>query len=81
MSNPFYQQQNYFNPQMSNIYQMLTHSNNPIRLFKQLAMNNPTLQPILNMLNQGISPQQLFNNICQQKGINPQEFIKNLTGR
>jgi hypothetical protein len=48
-------------------------------LFNRLASNNPNLQPIVNMIYKGVSPQQIFNNICQQKGINPQEFLKQIT--
>ena len=80
MSNPF----NALNPAMSNIrnaYQMLTNAQNPMQVFQQIAGNNPQLQPILNALRGGMNPQQLFMNMCQQRGINPQEFLKNITGR
>lgn len=87
MSNPF----NALNPNtpfnansMANIrsmYQMLTQSKNPMQTFQQMAMNNPKLQPIMNMLRQGANPQQLFMDMCQQRGINPQEFLKNITGK
>lgn len=87
MSNPF----NAINPSnpynansmanLRNMYQMLTQSSNPMQTFQQLAMNNPKLQPVLNMLKQGANPQQLFINMCQQRGINPQDFLRNLTGR
>lgn len=66
---------------MRNIYQSLMNARNPIQMFQQMARNNPQLQPIMNMLNQGANPQQIFMNMCQQRGINPNEFIKNLTGR
>lgn len=62
-----------------NAYQMLTSSKNPIQVFQQLASNNPTLQPALTMLQQGINPQQIFNTMCQQRGINPQEFLRAIT--
>lgn len=64
-----------------NMYQMLTQSNNPTQMFRQLAANNPALQPAVNMLNQGMNPQQIFNTMCQQRGINPQEFLRNITGK
>ena len=81
MSNPFYNQ---MNPALNNIrgaYQMIMNSSNPMQVFTQIARNNPQLQPILNMLNNGANPQQLFNSLCQQRGINPQEFIKSITGK
>ena len=64
-----------------NTYQMLMQSKNPMQIFQQLARKNPTLQPALNMLQQGMQPEQVFNTMCQQRGINPQEFLKNITGK
>lgn len=64
-----------------NAYQMLTQSRNPMQVLQQLARQNPGLQPAINMLQQGMSPEQVFNTMCQQKGINPQEFLRNITGR
>lgn len=66
---------------MRNAYQLLTNSKTPLQLFQQLAGNNPNFQPVLQMLQQGRDPQQIFNILCQQRGINPQEFIKNITGK
>lgn len=87
MSNPF----NMLNPtnpinvnntaNIRSIYQTMMQSSNPMQMFKQLAGRNPALQPAINMLNQGISPQQVFNTMCQQRGINPTEFLKSITGK
>ena len=84
MSNPF----NTLNPAnpynsnnmagIRNIYQTMMNSRNPMQMFQQMARNNPNLQPIVNMLNGGANPQQIFNSLCQQRGINPQEFLKQL---
>ena len=86
MSNPF----NALNPNnpynsnnmagIRNIYQMMMGARNPMQMFQQYAQNNPALQPALNMLNSGMNPQQVFNTMCQQRGINPQEFLRNITG-
>ena len=81
MPNPFYSQ--YQTNQMSNyknIYNMLINSNNPIQLFNTMAQNNRQLKPIADMLNKGVNPQSIFNSMCEQRGINPQEFLKNITG-
>lgn len=87
MSNPF----NTLNPanpynsnamaNIRNIYQMMMNSGNPMQLFQQYAMNNPALQPAMSMLNSGMNPQQVFNTMCQQRGINPSEFLKSITGK
>ena len=66
---------------MRSVYQMLTQSPNPMQVFQNMAQQNPRLQPIMEMLRGGANPQQVFMNMCRQKGINPQEFIKNITGR
>lgn len=71
---------NPFNP-MSNIYQSMMNASNPMQLFSQLAMQNPRLQPILNALNGGANPQQLFYSMCQQRGVDPQAFLKSITNR
>ena len=64
-----------------NMYKMLTSSGNPIQLFENLASHNPNFQPILNALKSGTSPQAIFESLCKQRGINPQEFLRNIQGK
>lgn len=81
MSNPFNQSIQYNNmSNIRNIYQMFNNAKNPTEVFQRLAKNNPSLKPIMDMLNNGGNPQQIFYNLCQQRGIDPQEFLKNITG-
>ena len=61
--------------QMKSMYQAFQNAKNPMALFQQMATRNPQLQPVMNMLRQGMNPNQIFNQVCQQRGINPQEFI------
>ena len=49
-------------------------------MIQKLAQTNPNMQQVLNALNNGANPQTLFYQMCHQKGINPDEFIKNITG-
>ena len=79
MPNPF--NTNNVNPnfQLRNMYQMLMKSNNPMQMFEQLASKNPQMQPILSMLKTN-NPEQVFNSLCKQRGIDPQQFIKSITG-
>lgn len=84
MSNPF-NQLNPGNPMNSNslgyiknLYQAARNSSNPMQYFQMMAQNNPQLQPILNMVKSGGNPQQIFYNMCQQRGINPEEFLRAL---
>ena len=77
MPNPFYTQSQ-FNS-YKNIYNMLVNSRNPIQLFNTMAQNNKQLKPIVDMLSKGIDPKDIFNSMCEQRGINPQEFLKSIT--
>lgn len=78
MANPF--NMNNSNNMFKNIYQAMSQSQNPYEMFMRLAGNNPQMQPIVNAMRNGMNPQQIFNNMCQQRGINPNEFIKSITG-
>lgn len=60
---------------LNDIYEMLLNSANPQQLFTNLAKNDPQMAPILNLLTNGYSPEQVFNMLCKQRGINPEEFI------
>ena len=82
MANPFVANQTFgINMQnLKSMYQMIMNSSNPQALFMNLARQNPQLRPIANALSQGVSPQQVFNQMCQQRGINPQDFINTLKG-
>ena len=82
MKNPF----NALNPtpnptgmtSIQNAYRMLMNSQNPIQILQSMAQQNPALQPIVQMLRNGGNPQQLFINLCQQRGIDPNQFMKQL---
>lgn len=72
------------NPMMgydfSALQNMYRSMGNPMQMIQSMAMQNPRFQPILQALQGGANPQQLFNSLCQQRGINPQEFIRMITG-
>lgn len=63
--------------QLRNMYKNM---GNPMQMIQSMAMQNPRMQPIVQALQGGANPQQLFNTLCQQRGINPQEFLRNITG-
>ena len=65
---------------MKSMYQAFQNAKNPMALFQQMAMKNPQMQPILNMLKSGMNPNQILNDVCRQKGINPQELLNMLRG-
>lgn len=66
--------------QMRNMFQTFQNARNPMALFQQMAMSNPQLQPIMNMIRQGQNPQQILENVCKQRGINLQELMKMIKG-
>ena len=84
MPNPFFAQESNehstINPSqnLKDLYKLLTQSNNPIQLFTEIAKNNPNMAPVLNLLQNGYSPEQVFNMMCEKRGINPQEFMSKL---
>lgn len=65
--------------QMKEMYNAMKNGN-PMQVFQQMAMRNPNMKPIMNMINNGANPRDLFYQMCNQRGINPDEFLKNITG-
>ena len=85
MANPFYTG-GYSAPQynsqpnnINDIYRLLSNSKNPMQVFENIAKNNPNMAPILNLLHNGYSPEQIFVTMCQQRGIDPKQFMQNIT--
>ena len=73
-----------FNPQMlQNIQQVkglmsqLNMMKNPQGAIQQMAQNNPQLNQVLQMC-QGRNPKDVFYSVCQQRGIDPEQFIQML---
>ena len=66
--------------QMKNMMDMFRNSKNPMMLFQQMAQKNPQFQPVLNMMKQGMNPNQIFDSVCKERGINPQEFMNMFKG-
>lgn len=86
MGNPFFQgsrqdlinSNNNFND-IKNAYDIFSHSKNPIDAFMKMAEKNLQLQPIAQMLKSGGNPQQIFITLCNQRGIDPQQFLNSIT--
>lgn len=75
--NPF-NQSNAINPNFKSVYEALTKSSNPMQVLSSLAYANPSLQPIVNALNSGQNPQDLFYQLCSSRGVNPQDILNQL---
>lgn len=78
MANPFNTQNTDPTMQLKNVYKMLVESKNPQQVFERIAMNNPKMQPIVQALQNGNNPQQIFKSMCYQRGIDPDAFIKSI---
>lgn len=65
---------------IKNVYKAMSQSQNPYQMFMNLAGNNPQMQPIIQAMQNGGNPQIIFNQMCQQRGIDPNDFIKSITG-
>lgn len=59
---------------------LMNAGRNPMAMLESMAAQNPAMQPVMQALRSGMSPQQVFQSLCQQRGINPQEFLRQLTG-
>ena len=62
---------------LKNIVQMLNSAKNPEAVLQQISQKNPAIKQVMDMC-KGKNPQQVFYEICQQKGVNPQEIINML---
>lgn len=55
---------------------MLKGKNNPMQMLQMLGGQNPQLNQVMQMMNgSNMSPKQLFMNMVQQQGIDPNQII------
>ena len=82
--NSLYNQLNQTNqPSQNNgiqkIIQTAKSGNSPQQLLNSLAGQNPQLNQVMQLVNSGkITPKQLFMNMANQQGINPNDIISML---
>lgn len=82
---------NQLNPTMSNngmsaqiqsvkrMANMLKGKSNPQQMLQMVAQQNPQMSQIMNMVNgSGMSPKQMFMNMAQQQGIDPNSIVNML---
>ena len=79
--NSLYNQLNQTNqPSQNNgiqkIIQMAKSGNNPQQLLNSLAVQNPQLNQVMQLVNSGkMTPKQIFMNMANQQGVNPNDII------
>ena len=64
--------------QVKQIYNMLRCSNNPNQLLDQLVSQNPQMAQAINLIKSNGNYEQVFRSMCKEKGINAEDFIKQL---
>ena len=64
--------------QIKQIYNMLRYSNNPTQLLNQMAAQNPQFAQTINFIRANGNYEQIFRNMCQERGINADEFIRQI---
>lgn len=82
--NSLYNQLNQTNQPAQNnviqkIIQMAKSGNNPQQLLNSLAGQNPQLNQVMQLVNSGkMTPKQIFMNMANQQGVNPNDIISML---
>ena len=61
---------------VQNAFQMIFNSQNPMQAMQKAFANTPQFAQMNNLLRQGKNPEQLFRQMAQQRGIDPDEFIR-----
>lgn len=66
------------NPNIKMLMDLYKSGLDPKAMINILGMNNPQMQPVIQMLQQGNNPKEIFYNLCQQRGIDPNTIINQL---
>ena len=64
--------------QVKQIYSMLKNSNNPTYLMNQMLSQNPQLAQAINLIKANGNYEQIFRDMCKDRGINADEFVKEI---
>ena len=83
MANPFFNNSFKANNginmgQVKQIYNMLRYSNNPNQILDQLISKNPQMAQAINLIKSNGNYEQVFRSMCNEKGINADDFIKQM---
>ena len=65
--------------QIKQMMNMFRGANNPQQLLMNIANQNPQMRQVMNMIQtSGKSPKDLFYDLARQKGVNPDDILKQL---
>lgn len=66
---------------LKDMYKMIKSAGNPQIMLNQMLGRNPQLKQAMNYINQnGGDPKQAFYKLAQEKGVNPEEILKQFNG-
>ena len=77
MPNPFKQSAPGNIAPIKNMMQMLNAAQNPQAALNMLAQKNPQMAQVMNLVG-GRNPQEVFYELCKQKGVNPDDILNQL---
>ena len=65
--------------QFKQMLNAVRNSKNPQQLFMNMAQQNPQMNQVMNMIqSSGKSPKELFYQLAQQKGVDPNQILNML---
>lgn len=60
---------------------MIQSASNPMAMVNQMAMNDPKMQQVMQVVNQnGGDAKAAFYNLAKQRGVNPEDILNQLRG-
>ena len=62
---------------LKNMLSMLNAAQNPQAALQMLAQKNPQMAQVINLVG-GRNPQEVFYELCKQKGVNPDDILNQL---
>ena len=77
MPNPFKQSAPGNIAPIKNMMQMLNGAQNPQAALQMLAQKNPQMAQVMQLVG-GRNPQEVFYELCRQKGVNPDDILNQL---
>lgn len=63
--------------QLKNILTLVNAQQNPQAILQQVAQKNPQMAQVMQLV-QGRNPQEVFYDMCKQKGVDPESILSQL---
>jgi len=61
-----------------NVYRSVFNSKNPMQAMQNMMASNPRMAQVNALLRQGRNPESIFREMAKQRGIDPDEFIREI---